>query len=351
MNSVIPRDPGWKRPAGDQPSPPAQATGVQPTRPKSLDTAAAALMRSSENPHAACRSKPSRRVTTVYGKYIGRVGALAVALGIGGAIATTPGVAWADDTASESNSSPAASTDESDSSADKSDTSNPSEITTTRESGATVRRSRGQHTSGTTGANSSTDDDTPAGTRSRQVRRPTATNSLTPSTRAGATALRPRSSGGTSVPTDGQAADQPNQPPTTTFTSRSSTSNAPQLIETAITPADTPTSKPAELIVVALGSLLAPGPQDPPESPALLAVLAWARRQSIRELADQTTAPSSMQTAQTAAVASPADGEVSPAGGESSRSIRAVRRRRAGNRGGSRRGAGRGATAGALGRR
>ena len=31
-------------------------------------------------------------------RYIGRVGALAIALGVGMAVATTPGVAWADDT-------------------------------------------------------------------------------------------------------------------------------------------------------------------------------------------------------------------------------------------------------------
>jgi YVTN family beta-propeller protein len=36
------------------------------------------------------------------GKYIGRVGGLAVALGVGIAVATTPGVAWADETASTS---------------------------------------------------------------------------------------------------------------------------------------------------------------------------------------------------------------------------------------------------------
>ena len=35
-----------------------------------------------------------------YGRHIGRVGALAVALGIGVAVASTPGVAWADDTGS-----------------------------------------------------------------------------------------------------------------------------------------------------------------------------------------------------------------------------------------------------------
>ena len=371
---VIPRGPDWKLPAGDPPSPPAQATSAQPTRRKSLDTAVAASMRSSENSHTARRAKPSRNVTTVYGKYIGRVGALAVALGIGGAIATTPGVAWADGTSSESNSSAtssesnssesnssesnssesnsssgsssssvgqapkassAASTDESESSADESDTSKSSETITTHESGVVVRTSGGPDTSDITGADSSTDDDTPTGTRSRHARPLAATDSLTASTKAGANILRPRSSGGTSVrlapadtaavrlhtatARDGQAADQTNQPPTTTFTPKASTSNAPKLVQTAIEPADTPMSKPAKLVAAALESLLDPGPKDPPDSPVLLALLAWARRQSIQEVAGQTRVPSSMQTAQiqpqSTAEASPAVGEVSPAAG------------------------------------
>ncbi|KUI25543.1 hypothetical protein AU196_22250 [Mycobacterium sp. IS-1742] len=41
-----------------------------------------------------------RKVTSTYAAYIGRVGALAIALGVGGAVATTPGVAWADDSPS-----------------------------------------------------------------------------------------------------------------------------------------------------------------------------------------------------------------------------------------------------------
>lgn len=41
-------------------------------------------------------------------KYVGRVGALAVALGIGAAVATMPGVAWADDAPSDSSSDPSA---------------------------------------------------------------------------------------------------------------------------------------------------------------------------------------------------------------------------------------------------
>jgi YVTN family beta-propeller protein len=57
-------------------------------------------------------------------KYVGRVGALAVALGIGVAMATTPGAAWADDAPSESSSDPSAPSDVSASvSADSTDAS------------------------------------------------------------------------------------------------------------------------------------------------------------------------------------------------------------------------------------
>lgn len=43
--------------------------------------------------------------TSVYAKYVGRVGALAVALGVTGVLATSPGVAWADTTTSVADSS------------------------------------------------------------------------------------------------------------------------------------------------------------------------------------------------------------------------------------------------------
>src|SRR6185312_4806971 len=56
-------------------------------------------------------ASPSTGEGTTMGtaKYIGRVGALAVALGVGAAIANTPGVALADPSDSGSTSSPAAS--------------------------------------------------------------------------------------------------------------------------------------------------------------------------------------------------------------------------------------------------
>ncbi|MCV7173113.1 hypothetical protein H7I41_24630 [Mycobacterium manitobense] len=64
---------------------------------------------------------------TMYARYVGRVGALAVALGVGVAVASTPGVAWADETSTSTDSGPAASskseTDTSDESQDDAPTS------------------------------------------------------------------------------------------------------------------------------------------------------------------------------------------------------------------------------------
>ncbi|MCW2557535.1 MAG: hypothetical protein JWP55_1499, partial [Mycobacterium sp.] len=48
----------------------------------------------------------ARKVETTYAKYVGRIGALAVSLGVGVAVATTPGVAWA---APDADSDPGAS--------------------------------------------------------------------------------------------------------------------------------------------------------------------------------------------------------------------------------------------------
>ena len=133
------------------------------------------------------RSASSRLKT--YSKYIGRVGALAVALGVGGAIASAPGVAWADEPSSPTSSSdppaseshpptsipasdessiptspvsrssptmpisttsPEHSTDdESGGFTNSGGTASPSQTTTTDESGVIVRSSGGAHTSGT----------------------------------------------------------------------------------------------------------------------------------------------------------------------------------------------------------
>ena len=85
---------------------PGVATAWSP-RLRGLDGLAATLRTANSLGSRSASSRP--RTPTAYAKYIGRVGALAVALGIGGAIATAPGVAWADEpspTASESPTAP-----------------------------------------------------------------------------------------------------------------------------------------------------------------------------------------------------------------------------------------------------
>ncbi len=49
----------------------------------------------SRGPGSDVGPRHARKVETAYAKYIGRIGALAVSLGVGVAVATTPGVAWA----------------------------------------------------------------------------------------------------------------------------------------------------------------------------------------------------------------------------------------------------------------
>src|SRR5262245_44091925 len=93
-----------------------------------------------------------------YTRYIGRIGALAVALGISGAVATTPAVAWADEpsTPDSSSSSPSESNPASGSagpagsggsSSAKGTSKSLSETLKTARSGVIVRSSGGAHTS------------------------------------------------------------------------------------------------------------------------------------------------------------------------------------------------------------
>ncbi|TFV61462.1 PKD domain-containing protein [Mycobacterium sp. PS03-16] len=92
----------------------------------------------------------NRGKATSYARYIGRVGALAVALGVGGAVATTPGVAWADDTPSASASADTAASE----SASES-TSEP-----TRDDGATTAP-QGQEPSADEDEETTADDELP----------------------------------------------------------------------------------------------------------------------------------------------------------------------------------------------
>src|SRR5688572_9317392 len=89
------------------------------------------------------RNRHRKRVTeerssaiTAYDVYISRVGALAVALGVGGAVATNPGVAWADEPSSVSSGS-AASESDPDPSPSASDPSSASTVPNSSSDGST----------------------------------------------------------------------------------------------------------------------------------------------------------------------------------------------------------------------
>jgi glucose/arabinose dehydrogenase len=102
----------WKEPAGHFPTL-TKFTTAWSAHEESTDGTTAVEISSSVTSLGA-RSRNSRpMMATAYAKYIGRVGALAVALGVTGAVATTPGVAWADEApSSTSASSPAPESDD-----------------------------------------------------------------------------------------------------------------------------------------------------------------------------------------------------------------------------------------------
>ena len=98
----------------------------------------------------------------MYSKYIGRVGALAVALGIGGAIATAPGVAWADEPSSSSASDESAGSTAASSASDESAGSTASSSASDESSASTSSASNSSSTrpTSTTPSEQSSDDDT-----------------------------------------------------------------------------------------------------------------------------------------------------------------------------------------------
>ncbi|WP_323055460.1 PQQ-dependent sugar dehydrogenase [Mycolicibacterium sp. J2] len=103
-----------------------------------------------------------------YARYVGRVGALAVALGVTGAVATTPGIARADDTSSSSSSSsPSGSTGTGSGSgptADTSPTTDTSATDGTPSAGSTTGTGTGT-TTGTTGSTGATSTTTHTGSQ------------------------------------------------------------------------------------------------------------------------------------------------------------------------------------------
>ena len=148
MKPANPSNRHWKQAGSEQSRTlPKVATAWEP-RPRSLDGSAATQRAANSLSSRSAYSKPT--TPTAYAKYIGRVGALAVALGVSGAVATTPGVAWADDSSSGSSSSTA-------SESDPTASTSTSDESSTSTSSASNSSSTG--TTSTTSSEHSTDDE------------------------------------------------------------------------------------------------------------------------------------------------------------------------------------------------
>ena len=181
----------WKQAATAHSSARAEVSNAWSPRLRGVDGPVATLRTANSLSSRSAKSSPT--TPTAYAKYIGRVGALAVALGVSGAVATTPGVAWADESSSPAVSSPTASESEPKASTQPSDElkiesstrptsttssknstddesgdrftksgapASPSQTVTTDESGVIVRSSGG---AGTDATAPSADDNKPVG--------------------------------------------------------------------------------------------------------------------------------------------------------------------------------------------
>ena len=297
-------------------------------------------------------ARPSR---ISYARYVGRIGALAVALGISGAMATTPALAWADESSTSDSSSSSESNHES-SSADPSSTpgsssgSNHASISSDRSTAESGGGARAKDTSKSLsekikaarsgvivrssggGTKETTNPQQPAGSEGLPVVQ-TATKARADggsdtkraiSPDAGVTAVSPETHANgqqtrvsrnataaqlnTPSGPGGDTADLTNQTLANAFTTLSTTtSSAREETATPIAPS-TFISVARNLISAAVSPFFAPDPTTiPPESPLLWAVLGWVRRQFAQPFADQTPAAAVVLTSQTRAL-----GSVSP---------------------------------------
>ncbi|MBI3212476.1 MAG: tandem-95 repeat protein [Mycobacterium sp.] len=240
-----------------------------------------------------------------YAQHVGRVGALAVALGIGSALTTTPWVAVAapDDSSSTAAESPGSDTEKTDSAAgsvgdpksgdsDKTDTDTsapdkPSDTESEPEADPTDNTDTAPDTDTAEQPAAHTSDKTaPQRTAShRQTRAPEASAESTTRT-VDTDEAAPAGTAPDSEPATPAAASQPVRTPVRT-----------EVIVQQEEPltVDEPAPAPTEVRAVGLASLLAPlldpGPGGVPlQSPAEWALLAWARRQLGTDTQEQTEA-------------------------------------------------------------
>jgi glucose/arabinose dehydrogenase/regulation of enolase protein 1 (concanavalin A-like superfamily) len=286
-------------------------------------------------------------VVSAHAKYIGRVGALAIALGVGAAVAAVPGAAWADDS-SGAVASTSASSDENAPSATASagngSTAGEAAAATSGQpsapdSGAIVRSSGGPHTSrtedgagvadatepGRSDEDIANDDDspqvehdkrdavTPTGSRHNRVQRENNADTAEvarkrpaespPSSKTQATGQRPRAmDADASVPvskavaTDNQVHDVVDQPSVTTLSAPETKSVSPAPVAALMEVPKTAINLATGLIGALFGA--GPSPASPPESPTLWGLLAWARQQFAEAFTRRTPSSTVGQTAE-----------------------------------------------------
>lgn len=288
-------------------------------------------MRTARPPHGGCGPIAWHGDSGAYARHIGRVGALAVALGVGAAIATVPGVAWADESSASTGAvsseatalsssapqpeetaaiEPAPSTSAESSGHDvqgpgdvSGETPSSSEEVTVHESGVIVRSSGGAHTSGTDEVTEVADDDTTV-LRPRHDSRITKPPAAVVHTRgqrqniSDTTDVAPKQSPDSSpvTPTgaDGRVLDLVDRSSAVTFSALAPTPIAPNPIASLALIPKTVINVAAGLI----GAFLGPGQGAPPESPTLWGLLAWARQQFAQAFTRQNSASAVGQTTQ-----------------------------------------------------
>ncbi|MFG1933915.1 PQQ-dependent sugar dehydrogenase [Mycobacterium sp. NPDC048908] len=300
-------------------------------------------------------------MTGTHAKCIGRVGALAVALGIGSWTVTTPSVARAEDppststsepsssatTGSDSPESPAPSKSDASASDTKSDDSekqpvdpapsaSPTETEATLDNGVIVRSSGGAVTSAPddeakpSDSEGDTDDPDPddrkrpvipADKKTRKETPHLLRIAATPETRSNTTQLGTSNESDIS---DNREVDAPQPAGNTPVTESVAAETALPMAITAAVVAPTPTPAPklvpdlrmapatvlqtaVKLLNVALAPLLGPGPTSPPESPLLWGLMAWVRRQFGLDASTKTATVTTAQATLAAASGLPAD--------------------------------------------
>jgi Domain of unknown function (DUF4185) len=251
--------------------------------------------------------------------YIGRIGGLAVALGVGAAIASGTGVAWADSTDSSASSASSSSSSGSDSSADRKKDRPSDKGTSSKDTSDDSAADTGDAADkpDESDEDQAKDDDDKASTDEGSEDKPAAKRPKRSS------AERPATTEDTSDSSDSGASDdsEDSEPaavaePTTIDTEPAGTADSAPVTTQAVVPTAT-TAAPAEVApkrqrlvtrlfdALGLPASATDAPTTPAQSPGLLAMLGWVRRDAERELTAASPTTTTAATPTAAAVVDP----------------------------------------------